>query len=158
MAGVRIFAKGLRNTVGMAFNPKTASCGAEQRRDISAMTCRPSTSTYQGRPQLRLAAVLSPRQTQSEYGRRTARSFEPPAITVQRTRRRSALAFYTGTQFPREYVATRLSPLHGSWNRNRTDRAKVVRVEVDSNRPSRGSVDDFMSVAASRRTHGGDGR
>jgi glucose/arabinose dehydrogenase len=54
------------------------------------------------------------------------------------------LAFYTGTQFPRDYQGDAFVTLHGSWNRSVPTGAKVIRVQVDSTGRRAVGVDDFV--------------
>lgn len=146
-SGGRIFAKGLRNTVGMAFNPKTGELwGNNNDRDNLGDDIPPEhvniikDGRYYGWPQCYLPGKPNP-----EYGSADCAQVEPPAITVQAHSAPLGLAFYTGTQFPAGFRGDAFMTLHGSWNRSVPTGAKVVRVEVDSSGRRAIGVDDFIT-------------
>jgi len=85
-----------------------------------------------------------PGKPNPEYGSASCANVEPPAITVQAHSAPLGLAFYTGSQFPREYRGDAFVTLHGSWNRSVPTGAKVVRVEVDSSGHRAVGVEDFI--------------
>jgi len=145
-SGGRIFAKGLRNTVGIAFNPTTGELwGGNNDRDNLGDDLPPEhiniikDGRNYGWPQCYLPGKPNP-----EYGSADCSNVEPPAITVQAHSAPLGLAFYTGTQFPREYRGDAFVALHGSWNRSVPTGAKVVRVEVDSGGRRAVGVEDFI--------------
>jgi glucose/arabinose dehydrogenase len=145
-SGGRIFAKGLRNTVGMAFNPTTGELwGNNNDRDNLGDDVPPEhvniikDGRNYGWPQCYLPGKPNP-----EYGSADCSQVEPPAITVQAHSAPLGLAFYTGTQFPRDYRGDAFMTLHGSWNRSVPTGAKVVRVQVDSSGRRATGVDDFI--------------
>jgi glucose/arabinose dehydrogenase len=146
-SGGRIFAKGLRNTVGMAFNPTTGELwGNNNDRDNLGDDLPPEhvniikDGRYYGWPQCYLPGKPNP-----EYGSADCSQVEPPAITVQAHSAPLGLAFYTGTQFPADYRGDAFMTLHGSWNRSVPTGAKVVRVQVDSSGRRATGVDDFIT-------------
>ena len=59
------------------------------------------------------------------------------------------MAFYTGNQFPQEYVNDGFAAEHGSWNRARRTGYKVVRVPLDNGK-SNGEYIDFMTGFVTR--------
>ena len=145
-ASGHIFARGLRNTVGMAFNPKTGELwGGNNDRDNLGDDVPPEHINIikdghnYGWPECYLPGKPNP-----EYGSANCANVEPPAIVVQAHSAPLGLAFYTGTQFPREYRGDAFVTLHGSWNRSVPTGAKVVRVEVDSAGRRAVGVDDFI--------------
>jgi glucose/arabinose dehydrogenase len=145
-SGGRIFAKGLRNTVGLAFNPTTGELwGGNNDRDNLGDDVPPEhlniikDGRNYGWPQCYLPGKANP-----EYGSADCSQIEPPAITVQAHSAPLGIAFYTGTQFPREYRGDAFMTLHGSWNRTVPTGAKVVRVHVDSGGRRATGVDDFI--------------
>jgi glucose/arabinose dehydrogenase len=145
-SGGHVFAKGLRNTVGIAFNPKTGELwGGNNDRDNLGDDLPPEhiniikDGRNYGWPQCYLPGKPNP-----EYGSADCSNVEPPAITVQAHSAPLGLAFYTGSQFPREYRGDAFVTLHGSWNRSVPTGAKVVRVEVDSSGHRAVGVDDFI--------------
>jgi len=146
-SGGRIFAKGLRNTVGMAFNPTTGELwGNNNDRDNLGDDIPPEhvniikDGRNYGWPQCYLPGKQNP-----EYGSADCSQVEPPVITVPAHTAPLGLAFYTGTQFPADYRGDAFMTLHGSWNRSVPAGAKVVRVQVDSGGGRATGVDDFIT-------------
>src|SRR3989442_11154042 len=145
-SGGRIFAKGLRNSVGMAFNPATGELwSGNNDRDMLGDDGPPEhiniikDGRNYGWPECYLPGKPNP-----QYGSADCSHVEPPAITVHAHSAPLRLAFYTGTQFPREYRGDAFVTLPGSWNRSVPTGAKVVRVEVDSGGRRAVGVDDFI--------------
>ncbi|HWC75302.1 MAG TPA: PQQ-dependent sugar dehydrogenase [Gemmatimonadales bacterium] len=144
--GGRIFAKGLRNTVGLAFNPHTGELwGGNNDRDNLGDDLPPEHVNIikdgrdYGWPRCYLPGKPNP-----EYGSADCSQIEPPAITIQAHSAPLGLAFYTGSQFPRDYRGDAFVTLHGSWNRSVPTGAKVVRVKVDSSGRRAVGVEDFV--------------
>ena len=139
------FATGLRNSVGLAFNPATAELWANNNdRDNLGDDVPPEhlnilkDGKWYGWPQCYLPGRSNP-----EYAGFDCSAVEPPALTVQAHSAPLGLAFYTGTQFPAEYRGDAFMTYHGSWNRSVPTGAKVVRVRVQNGRPV--SVEDFVT-------------
>jgi glucose/arabinose dehydrogenase len=146
-SGGRVFATGLRNTVGMAFHPTTGELwGNNNDRDNLGDDIPPEhvniikDGRNYGWPQCYLPGKANP-----EYGSADCSQVEPPVITVQAHSAPLGLAFYTGTQFPADYRGDAFMTLHGSWNRSVPTGAKVVRVQVDASGRRASGVDDFIT-------------
>ncbi|HET9386012.1 MAG TPA: PQQ-dependent sugar dehydrogenase [Gemmatimonadales bacterium] len=146
-SGGRIFAKGLRNAVALAFHPTTGELwSGNNDRDNLGDDVPPERvdivrdGGYYGWPQCYLPGKPNP-----EYGSADCSKVEPPAITVQAHSAPLGLAFYTGSQFPAEYRGDAFLTLHGSWNRSVPTGAKVVRIQVDSGGRRATGVDDFIT-------------
>lgn len=142
----RLFARGLRNTVAMAFHPTTGELwGANNDRDNLGDDVPPEhvnvikDGRFYGWPQCYLPGKSNP-----EYGSADCSRVEPPAISLQAHSAPLGLAFYTGTQFPRDYQGDAFVTLHGSWNRTVPTGAKVIRVRVDSTGRRAVGVEDFV--------------
>src|SRR5256712_757876 len=147
------FATGLRNSVGLAFHPTTGELWANNndRDDIGGTTDRAMTDSlppehvnilkdgkWYGWPQCYLPGKPNP-----EYPGFDCSGVEPPAITDTAHSAPLALAFYTGTMFPAAYQGDAFMTYHGSWNRSVPTGAKVVRVRVQSGRPT--AIEDFVT-------------
>jgi glucose/arabinose dehydrogenase len=144
-SGGRVFARGLRNSVGLAFNSTTGALWATNNdRDNLGDDAPPDRinivqdGKYYGWPQCYL-----PGQRNPEYPAADCSTVEPPAITFQAHSAPLGLAFYTGTAFPADYRGDAFVAYHGSWNRSVPTGAKVVRVRVVNGRPA--GIDDFMT-------------
>ena len=146
-SGGRVFARGLRNTVGLAFNPKTGELwGGNNDRDMLGDDLPPEhvniikAGRNYGWPDCYLPGKPNP-----EYGNANCSNVEPPAITIQAHSAPLGIAFYTGTQFPKDYRGDAFVTLHGSWNRSVPTGAKVVRIHVDPSGERAVGVDDFVT-------------
>jgi glucose/arabinose dehydrogenase len=143
----RIFAKGLRNAVAMAFHPATGELwsGNNDRDNLGDDIPRERVDIVRdgrnyGWPQCYLPGKPNP-----EYGSADCSQVEPPVITVQAHSAPLGLAFYTATQFPSDFRGDAFLTLHGSWNRSVPTGAKVVRIQVDSGGRRATGVDDFIT-------------
>lgn len=143
--GGRVFARGLRNSVGLAINPTTGELWATNNdRDNLGDDVPPERiniikdGKYYGWPQCYL-----PGQKNPEYASADCSSVEPPAITFQAHSAPLGLNFYTGTAFPADYRGDAFVAFHGSWNRSVPTGDKVVRVQVQNGKPT--SIDDFIT-------------
>ncbi|HXF95882.1 MAG TPA: PQQ-dependent sugar dehydrogenase [Gemmatimonadales bacterium] len=150
-SGGRIFATGLRNSVGLAFHPATGELwGTNNDRDNLGGTNAAVTDDlpperiniladgrWYGWPQCYLPGEPNP-----EYPNADCSGVEPPAITFQAHSAPLGIRFYTGTRFPADYRGDAFMAYHGSWNRTVPTGAKVVRVQVQNGRPV--AIDDFV--------------
>ena len=143
--GEQIFATGLRNSVGVAFNPSTGELWANNNdRDNLGDDLPPEHlnilkgGKFYGWPQCYL-----PNKPNPEYPDAKCAGVEPPAFLVQAHSAPLGLAFYTGTMFPSGYRGDAFMTYHGSWNRSVPTGAKVVRVHVQNGKPV--SVEDFVT-------------
>jgi glucose/arabinose dehydrogenase len=145
-SGGRIFAKGLRNSVGMAFNPKTGELwsGNNDRDNLGDDVPPEHVNIIKDGLNYGWPECYLPGKPNPEYGSANCSNVEPPAITIQAHSAPLGLAFYTGTQFPREYRGDAFVTLHGSWNRSVPTGAKVVRIEMDSSGQRAVGVEDFI--------------
>ena len=146
------FATGLRNSVGLAFHPTTGELWANNndRDDIGGPDAAMTDSLppehlnilrdgkWYGWPQCYLPGKPNP-----EYPGVDCSTVEPPAITDTAHSAPLGLAFYTGTTFPAAYQGDAFMTYHGSWNRSVPTGAKVVRVRVQSGRPT--AIEDFVT-------------
>ncbi|HTI05683.1 MAG TPA: PQQ-dependent sugar dehydrogenase [Gemmatimonadales bacterium] len=146
-SGGRVFARGLRNTVGLAFNPKTGELwGGNNDRDNLGDDLPPEhvniikAGRNYGWPNCYLPGKPNP-----EYGSADCSNVEPPAITIQAHSAPLGIAFYSGAQFPADYRGDAFVTLHGSWNRSVPTGAKVVRIQVDTDGRRATGVDDFIT-------------
>ncbi len=144
-SGGHIFARGLRNSVGLAFHPTTGELWANNNdRDNLGDNVPPEhlnilkDGKWYGWPQCYLPGHANPEFTGFDCS-----GVEPPALTVQAHSAPLGLAFYTGARFPADYAGDAFMTFHGSWNRSVPTGAKVVRVQVQNGRPV--SVEDFVT-------------
>lgn len=144
-SGGRIFARGLRNSVGLAVHPTTGALWATNNdRDNLGDDVPPERINIiqdgknYGWPQCYL-----PGQRNPEYQSPDCSAVQAPAITFQAHSAPLGMTFYTGTAFPASYRGDAFVAYHGSWNRSVPTGAKVVRVQVQNGLPV--GIDDFVS-------------
>lgn len=146
----RVFARGLRNAVGMAFNPVTHQLWVSQNeRD----NLRPA---HENLPPEEVNIV----RDGGDYGwpycygdripnpefHDTARcaSTIAPALEMQAHSAPVSLTFLdNATQLPDSDRGDALVAFHGSWNRTTPTGAKVVRIRIQDNKPI--GYDDFVT-------------
>ena len=150
-SGGHVFATGLRNSVGLAFNPTTGELWANNndRDDIGPTQAITDNlppehlnilkdGKWYGWPQCYLPGKPNP-----EYPKADCTGVEPPALTVQAHSAPLGLAFYTGSAFPTDYRGDAFMTYHGSWDRSVPTGAKVVRVRVTGGLPT--GSEDFVT-------------
>lgn len=142
--GEHRFATGLRNSVGLAFNPTTGALWATNNDRDNLGDDKPpehlnilKDGRWYGWPQCYL-----PDQNNPEYPGAACDTVEPPAITFQAHSAPLGLTFYTGSAFP-GYAGDAFIAYHGSWNRSVPTGAKVVHVKVQAGKPA--SIEDFVT-------------
>jgi glucose/arabinose dehydrogenase len=148
-AHARVFASGLRNAVGMAFEPRTGALWAVvNERDELGDDLPPDYLTvvrdgaFYGWPFAYAGRVEDPRH-RGERPDLVARATVPD-LALGAHVASLGLVFYTAAQFPGDYRGDALVSLHGSWNRAQRVGYKVVRVRFRDGRPT-GEVTDFVA-------------
>jgi glucose/arabinose dehydrogenase len=150
-SGEHRFATGLRNSVGLAFNPSTSELWAtnNDRDNLGGSNAKLTDDLppehlniikdgkYYGWPQCYLPGKNNP-----EYPSANCGSVEPPTITFQAHSAPLGMAFYTGNKFP-GYAGDAFIAFHGSWNRTTPTGAKVIHVKVQDGRAV--SAEDFVT-------------
>src|SRR5258708_1401737 len=147
--GQRVFASGLRNPVGMAWEPVTGALWtAVNERDGLGDELVPDYATdlkdgaFYGWPYSYLGTHEEPRR-RGERPDLVARAI-PPALLIQSHSAPLGIAFYDGAMFPSEYRGNLFVALHGSWNRSQRTGYKIIRIPMKNGRPT-GGYDDFLT-------------
>jgi glucose/arabinose dehydrogenase len=145
--GARLFARGLRNPVGLAIHPTTRTLwAAVEERDRLGDDLVPDYVTevreggFYGWPFAYLGSHEDPRH-KGERPDLIAQSIVPDVL-IQAHSAVLGLAFYQGAMFPSDYKGDAFVALHGSWNRSKRTGYKIIRVPFQGQRP-RGGYDDF---------------
>ncbi|MFZ3262894.1 MAG: PQQ-dependent sugar dehydrogenase [Terriglobales bacterium] len=152
--GQKIFAKGLRNSVGLAVNPKTGTVWVTVNgRDWLGDDLPPETIYDLGKggdgtedagwPYCYGDRVPDPNFTKP--GDNRCQSVIEPKVQMQAHSAPLGLAFYEGTMFPPEYRNNIFVAFHGSWNRSLPTGYKVVRIKLDDKGQPVGEVQDFIT-------------
>jgi glucose/arabinose dehydrogenase len=150
-SGQRIFAKGLRNAVGLAVNPKTDTVWVTVNgRDWLGDDLPPEVAIDLGKdggdagwPYCYGDRVPDPNFTKPGDSR--CQNVIPPKVQMQAHSAPLGLAFYQGTMFPPEYRNNLFIAFHGSWNRSAPAGYKVVRVKLDNKGQPAGGAQDFIT-------------
>ena len=130
------YAQGVRNSVGMAFHPKTKQLWfTEHGRDwISDDTPSDELNVVSrkgehfGFPYCHQGDFPDP-----EFGKgRSCAEFTPPKLKLGAHVAPLGMQFYTGKMFPASYQNSIFIAQHGSWNRTVKQGYNVVRVTVDA--------------------------
>jgi len=149
-SGQRIFAKGLRNAVGLVFNPKTGTVWtSDNGRDWLGDNLPPDEINDLGKnggdfgwpycygnrvPDLKFSPDAASR----------CAATVPAKVELQAHSAPLGLAFNEGKMFPAEYQGNLFVAFHGSWNRSVPTGYKVVRIKLDANNNPIG-VEDFIT-------------
>jgi len=150
-SGQKIFAKGLRNAVGMAVNPKTDTVWVTVNgRDWLGDDLPPETIYDLGKdggdggwPYCYGDRVPDPNFTKP--GDNRCQSVLEPKVQMQAHSAPLGLAFYEGSMFPPEYRNNIFVAFHGSWNRSVPTGYKVVRAKLDDQGQPQGGAEDFIT-------------
>jgi len=158
--GERVFAKGLRNAVGLAVNPTSGELWAVNNgRDLMGDNLPPEAlyvvrdGQDYGWPRCHNGTIIDP-----DFGSPLAcNGVVKPVLDMQAHSAPLGMVFYTGTNFPAEYHGDLFIAFHGSWNRSLPTGYKVIRVPLKGDRPS-GPVEDFATGWLDAQTHRVSGR
>jgi glucose/arabinose dehydrogenase len=148
--GERVFARGLRNEVGILFHPETGEMwGTENSRDNIGNDIPPEEINIivdggdYGWPYCYGNGVYDQNYNKknADYCKQTIN----PALPMQAHSAPLGLDFYfpKNMQFPTDFRGDAFVAFHGSWNRNPPTGYKVVRVRVKDGRPV--SYEDFAT-------------
>ncbi len=145
-SGYTLIAKGLRNAVGLAFQPGTNKLWATVNgRDglgdnvpLDLLTSIQTGADY-GFPR-----CFDNRQPDPQYGSAGGcGDVTLPDVGLQAHSAPLGLAFYSGSQFPADYRGDIFVGVHGSWNRSVPTGYKVIRAHVANGQVV--SVTDFAT-------------
>ncbi len=147
--GLRSFANGIRNCVGLAIQPETGGvwCATNERDSIGDnlppdYVTQVRDGAFYGWPWYYIGNHEDP----SHKGERTdlAGKVTIPDVLIQPHSAPLEMAFYSGGQFPPEYRGDAFVALHGSWNRANRTGYKIVRVPFRDGKAT-GAYEDFMT-------------
>ncbi len=149
--GRRIYAKGLRNTIGFDWHPQTKELygfdhgidwlgDEEQPEELNKLT---DGADY-GWPYVyangKFEMHHDPKgMTHEQYAAKSTN----PVLLYDAHAAPMSLLFYTGNQFPKDFSGDALATMHGSWNRKDPKGYKVVRVRFENGKPAK--IEDFIS-------------
>lgn len=147
--GQRIYGSGLRNPVGLAWNPRTGALWTSvNERDGLGDDLVPDYITevrpggFYGWPWSYIGKNVDPRR-KGERPDMVAKAIVP-SLLIQAHSAPLGVVFYEGTMFPAKYRGGAFVALHGSWNRSRRTGYSVVHVPFRGGHPA-GGYDDFVT-------------
>jgi glucose/arabinose dehydrogenase len=149
------FASGLRNPVGLAFQPQTRQLYATvNERDglgddlVPDYLTQVQSGGFYGWPYTYLTPDrLDPNHSQNGRSDRPdlAAQTRTPDVLFQAHSAALGLQFYTGQTFPQKYRNGAFVAFRGSWNRDQGTGYKVVFVPFDANGKAQGYYEDFLT-------------
>lgn len=149
-SGVKDFATGIRNAVGLAVHPHTGDLWASvNERDglgddlVPDYITRVKEGGFYGWPWFYLGNHPDPRHRKAPHSH-LARKVLVPDVLLQAHSASLKMLFYTGDQFPAKYRHDAFAAFHGSWNREIRTGYKVVRVPLKNGEPQ-GYYEDFIT-------------
>jgi glucose/arabinose dehydrogenase len=149
-SGMRVYASGLRNAVGIAVNLKTGELWASvNERDGLGNDLVPDYIThvqdggFYGWPWFYMGGHQDPRLpgTHPELKDKVI----TPDVILQPHNASLQMTFYDGKQFPVEYQGDIFACEHGSWNRSPRAGYEVIRVPLHQTGHATGEYEDFLT-------------
>jgi glucose/arabinose dehydrogenase len=151
-SGRRVWAKGLRNTIGFAWHPATKALygfdhgidwlgDEDQREELNEI----KQGADYGWPYVYADGKIPPHpqpadMTPEQYAAKTTQPVQLYAAHAAPL----GMVFNTGTQFPKEYQNDAFVTMHGSWNRAQPSGYRIVRARFDAQgRPT--GFEDFVT-------------
>ena len=145
----RVFAKGIRNPVGLAINPQTGALWTSvNERDGLGDHLVPDYIThvqdggFYGWPWYYIGDHQDPRHKGAHP--ELQGKIIVPDVLLQSHSASLDMIFYTGQQFPKAYRNEAFSAEHGSWNRSRRTGYKIIRVPMQGGKAT-GAYEDFVT-------------
>jgi glucose/arabinose dehydrogenase len=147
-SGRHVFASGMRNPVGMDWNPANGTLWtAVNERDGLGDELVPDYITevragaFYGWPYAYIGRHEDPRR-KGEREDLVARA-TVPSLLIESHSAPLGITFYEGKMFPDAYRGSAFVALHGSWNRSPRTGYKIIRVPFRNGQPA-GGYDDFV--------------
>jgi glucose/arabinose dehydrogenase len=149
-SGQRVYAWGIRNCVGEAWQPETNElwCSTNERDELGD-NLPPDYIThvvdggFYGWPWYYTGGNPDPRFPGKHPELRDKAIV--PDVLLQPHNASLEMLFYEGTQFPKEYDGQIFAAEHGSWNRHLRTGYEVIRVPVDASGKATGEYEDFVT-------------
>ncbi len=146
----RIYASGLRNPIGLAWNPKTGELWtAVNERDGLGDNLVPDYATsvkdggFYGWPYSYIGQNEDPRR-KGENPELVKKAIVPDVLFTSHVAS-LGIEFYTGKMFPKEYQGDAFVAMHGSWNRQKLSGYKIVRIPFNNGKLEGNKYEDFVT-------------
>lgn len=149
-SGLRVYASGIRNCVGMAIHPKTGElwCSVNERDEIGD-NLPPDYIThvqeggFYGWPWYYTGGHQDPRH-EGKHPELKDKVIVPDVL-VQPHIASLEMLFYEGKQFPAAYRGDLFAAEHGSWNKQHRAGYEVLRVPMHQSGRAQDQYDDFLT-------------
>ncbi len=148
--GYRLFASGLRNPIGLAWNPADGKLWtAVNERDGLGDDLVPDYVTqvkdggFYGFPFSYIGQNEEPRHKGENPG--LVKKAIVPDVLLRSHSAALGIQFYTGKMFPKEYQGDAFVALHGSWNREKLTGYKIIRVHFENGKLAANGYEDFIT-------------
>ena len=149
-SGLRTFASGIRNAVGLAVNPKTGElwCSVNERDGLGNdlvpdYITHVEDGGFYGWPWWYMGGRQDPRLPRSHP--ELKEKVITPDVILQPHNASLEMTFYEGKQFPAEYQGDIFAAEHGSWNRSPRAGYEVIRVPLHQTGHASGEYQDFLT-------------
>jgi glucose/arabinose dehydrogenase len=148
-SGIRVFASGIRNPVGIAVHPQTGELWTSvNERDGLGDNLVPDYIThvqdggFYGWPWFYMGSNQDPRH-KGKHAELKAKVIAPDVL-LQPHNASLEMTFYDGEQFPQEFRGDIFAAEHGSWNKNVPTGYEVIRVPMKDGKAI-GEYQDFLT-------------
>ena len=149
-SGMRVYASGIRNAVGIAINPKTGElwCSVNERDGLGNdlvpdYITHVQEGGFYGWPWWYMGGHQDPRFP-GKHPELKDKVITPDVI-LQPHNASLQMTFYEGKQFPAEYRGDIFASEHGSWNRFPRAGYEVIRVPLHQTGHATGEYEDFLT-------------
>ena len=146
----KIYASGLRNPIGLAFNPANGELWtAVNERDGLGDNLVPDYVTsvkengFYGFPYVYIGKNIEPRLKDKVKPEHLEKVIVPDVLLTAHSAA-LGIVFYDGKMFPKEYQGDAFVALHGSWNREKLTGYKIIRVRFRDGKLVKNEYEDFL--------------
>jgi glucose/arabinose dehydrogenase len=145
-----VFASGLRNAVGLAFNPASKELwSAVNERDglgddlVPDFVTSVKEGAFYGWPYSYIGQNEEPR-LKGQHPELVKKAIVPDVLVASHSAA-LGMVFYQGKMFPPEYNGDAFVALHGSWNRQKLTGYKIIRIRFKDGKLLKNGYEDFMT-------------
>jgi glucose/arabinose dehydrogenase len=149
-SGMRVYASGIRNAVGIAINPKTGElwCSVNERDGLGNdlvpdYITHVQEGGFYGWPWWYMGGHQDPRFPEKHPELKD--KVITPDVILQPHNASLQMTFYEGKQFPAQYKGDIFASEHGSWNRSPRAGYEVIRVPLHQTGHATGEYEDFLT-------------
>ncbi len=149
-SGYRLFASGLRNPIGLAFNPVNKELWtAVNERDglgddlVPDFVTSVKDGAFYGFPYFYIGQNRDPRRSDADL--KLIKKPIIPDVLITSHSAALGLVFYDGKMFPGEYQGDAFVALHGSWNREKLTGYKIIRIKFNNGKLVENAYEDFLT-------------